>query len=310
MEVKEIFINRLKDSKNEVSKDDILKVACEYGLELKPRTARDKIIDIIVEHGAYEKLYEYFCEFITFPFWEVADFYNMSSQQITRLKEIGVIKEQPIEKEFYSRQGKSYFKADTYPISIFDYDEQALKQAYENAYGGDMYSFRIETKTKEEVKLLINILEKDFKVEYSPKSYEHRNEQGFYTYIKVKLLNGTQEEQNRFLNEISDLKKKIKQNEEEYKQRIDKLYTRLEKYLGEGIRNNIILDKKLQSLVDGIEIKKNTRGAGRKPKFDKNKILEMEIMKENGYSYSQIAKEYNTTKVTVIKYLKHRKVKK
>ena len=33
----------------------------------------------------------------------------------------------------------------------------------------------------------------------------------------------------------------------------------------------------------------------------------MEIMKENGSTYQQIADEYNTSKVTVIKYLKKKK---
>lgn len=303
MDLAEYFLKQLKSNNSDVSKDDILRVAEECGLEVKQRTAKSKIIDMIVEHGSYEKLYEYFSEFITVPYWEVADFYNMNSNQILKLNSIGVIKEQPIEKELYSRQGKSYYKANTYPISIFNYDEQKLKQAYENAYGGDMYALRLETKTKEEGLRIISLLEKIFKIDYSPASYEHRNGQGMYTYLKVKPLNGTDEEQNRFLKQISDLEGQIVQLKKENQEKINEIYVILEKYIGK-VSNKIVLENKLEGLIEQLN---NPVKVGRKPKFDKNKIMEMEIMKENGYSYSKIAEELNTSKVTVIKYLKHRK---
>lgn len=307
MEVKEYFIKQLKSSKSDVKKDDVIKCAEECGIEIKnKRMALTKIVDLIVEEGFYSKLYEYFSEFVTVPFWEVADFYKMSNEQIKRLKDIGVIQEEPITKEFYSRAEKSYFKADTYKLSIFNYNKEQLEIAYNNAYGGDMYSLRIETNTMEEVEKLINILNRTFKVEYKPKTYSHRNERGYYTYIKVKPLNYSKEEENKLLNKIQQLEEEKKKMEELHHQKIEQIYKILGKYLGDNLALGN-LNVKLNKFSKGIEIKKNTRGAGRKPKFDKNKIMEMEIMKENGYSYNEIAKEYNTTKATVIKYLKHKK---
>lgn len=312
MNIKEYFIEHLKNPKSEVSKDDILNCALECGLDVKSKTAKAKIIDLIIDHGAYEKLFEYFNEFITIPFWEVADFYKMTSKEICNLKEIGVIKEETVEKEFYSRQNKEYFNAETYPLSVLNYNADELKKAYDNAFGGEMYSLRIETKTQEQVLELINILEKVFKIETAPKTYEHRNERGQYSYFKIKLLNNTREEENQLLSEISELKKEKEKIKSEYQERIDKLFNTLETYLGEGL-NGVNLERRLDKLVKNEVNKLNTipinnsRGAGRKPKFDKNKIAEMEIMKENGYSYSKIATEYNTTKATVIKYLRSSK---
>ena len=311
MKIEEYFIDQLKAPKSDVSKDDILNFASECGLDLKPKMAKAKIIDTIVEHGHYDKLFEYFQEFITIPFWQVADFYKITSQEVKNLKTIGVIKEDPIEKEFYSRSDHDYFYADTYPLSVLNYNAAELKKAYENAFGGEMYSLRIETKTKEQVSELINILEKIFKIETAPQTYEHRNDRGQYSYFKVKPLNNTQEEENKFLAEISKLKKEKEKIKNEYQERIENLFNTLETYLGNGL-NGVNLESRLNKLVNGEVNKlnnipvKNARNAGRKSKFDKNKITEMEIMKENGYSYNQIAKEYSTTKATVIKYLKHK----
>ena len=106
--------------------------------------------------------------------------------------------------------------------------------------------------------------------------------------MKVKLLNNTEEEGNRFLKEIDNLKEEIKQLKKE----------------------NIEYVKALNEYKNLSRIepqKRNARGAGRKPKFSKEDIIGMEIMKENGSTYQQIADEYNTSKVTVIKYLKKKK---
>lgn len=303
--VKEYFLNKLNDRKSPVSKDDILNLALECGLDIKPRIAKIKIIDEIIEQGYYDKLFEYFNEFITIPSWEVADYYNIATNKIKQLKEIGFIKEDPIVKEFYSRTNKEYFDADTYSLSILNYDKEELKKAYDNAYDGNMYNLRIETKTKDEVLELINILERIFKMQKTPSTYEHRNGDGYYSYFKVKLLNNTEEEENLLLAKISKLKAKQEKIQQDCEEQIDKLLNKLKKYLGEDL-NIFNLERKLDRLVNNTLVN-NSRGAGRKPKFDKIKVTEMEIMKENGYSYNQIAAEYKTTKATIIKYLKHKK---
>jgi hypothetical protein len=229
----------------------------------------------------------------------------MAANKINRLKAIGTIKEEPIEKEFYSQRDKGYFKANTYPLSVLTYDVIKLNEAYEKSYGGDTHELRIETKNKEEVLKLISILEKVFKIEKAPATYEHRNHEGYYSYFKIKTLNYSKEEENRFLVEIRELKNKNEEIKKEYQGRIDKILNVLKTYLGEDL-NFFSLECKLDELVNrvGIPETKNSRKAGRKPKFNKEQITGMQIMKENGYSYNKIAEEYKTTKVTVIKYLK------
>lgn len=311
--IKYYFIRELKARTSDVAKEDILNLALECGLDIKPRVARVKIIDMLVEEGHYDRLFEYFNEFITVPVWDAADYYNMSTNRVTQLKSIGAIKEEPIKKEFYSRQDKSYFNADTYPLSIFMYKEEELKSTYDKAFGGNTHQLRIETKTNEEVKELITILEKVFKIEKAPTTYQHRNNDGQYTYFSVKILNNSEEEQNALLAQISKLKAAQEKLKKEHKEDMSKILRTLKEYLGEDVAL-YNLDIKLEELVNNNEVNKlnsipsqNPRNAGRKPKFNKNKIIEMEIMKENGYSYKAIAEEYNTTKATVIKYLKHKK---
>ncbi len=287
--IKRYFLEQLKSQKCDVSKEDIINLAEECGIELKNnRMAKEKIIDLIVEHGQYNKLFEYFNEFVKVPTWEVADYYHMTSNEINSLKYIGVIKEETEEKEFYSRSNKEYFTALMYPLSVFNYKEEELKKAYDNAYGGETYALRLETRKSEELKQLISVLSKIFKIEKAPATYDHRNNRGQYTYLKVKLLNNTEEEGNRFLKEIDNLKEEIKQLKKE----------------------NIEYVKALNEYKNLSRIepqKRNARGAGRKPKFSKEDIIGMEIMKENGSTYQQIAEEYKTSKVTVIKYLKKKK---
>lgn len=319
--IKEYFINHLAND-SIVSKEDIVNFALECNIEINKRTAKAKIIDKIIDQGHYEKLFETFQEFITMPFWEVADFYGVQSNKIGKLKDIGFFKEEAIPKEFYSRRDKGYFTANTYPLSILDYDIKELMKVYDNAFGGSSHELRIETKTKEEVKELINILHKIFKMDKEPATYAHRNDAGYYTYFKVKLLNNTEAEENLLLSEINDLKlaneetksscqNRIEEIKKYHTERYERLFNVLKKYLGEDV-DVFNFERKLQELVDVKEVNKlntiqseNIRNAGRKPKFTNDDILQMKSMKENGNSYNDIAKVFNTTKVTIIKYLKH-----
>ena len=286
--IKRYFLEQLKKN-NDVSKDDIIKLAQECGIELKnSRIAKEKIINLIIDNGFYDKLFNYFNEFVKVPAWEVADYYKMTTKEIDSLQYIGVIKEEVEEKEFYSRSNKEYFTSLMYPLSVFNYKEEELKKAYDDAFKGDTYALRIETKKDAEVKQLISILSKVFKIEQEPTTYEHRNERGQYTYLKVKILNNTQAEGNKFLKEIEELKEEIKQLKKENNEYIKALN-----------------EYRYFSPLNRVEPpKKNPRGAGRKPKFTKDDVMGMEIMKENGYTYKQIAEEYKTSKVTIIKYLK------
>lgn len=247
--VKEYFIEQLKGKNSEVSKDDIIKCALECGLDVKARVSKIKVIDMILEYEYYDKLFEYFQEFITIPEWEVADYYNISTNKIKQLKLIGAIKEEPVMREFYSRSNRDYFTAATYPLSVLNYEKEELIKAYNNAFGGDTYSLRIETKTKDQVSELNTILGKIFKMEKSPATYEHRNGDGYYNYFKVKLLNNSKEEENSLLVEISKLKEEKESIRKEYQSTIEDIFCKLENYLGKGV-NNINLESRLEKLLN------------------------------------------------------------
>lgn len=249
--VRKYFLNQLNEKKSVVSKDDILHLALECGLDVKPRLAKSKIIDMIIEHGFYDKLFEYFNEFVTIPSWEVADYYNISTAKVDQLRELGAIKEQPISKEFYSRKDKDYFDANTYPLSVLNYNEEELKKAYDNAFGGDIYSLRVETKNKNDINQLISIFEKIFIMDKSPITYPHRNEEGAYTYFKVKVLNDSKEAENRWLAEISKLNAEKEKLIREQEERIDKIFNILKVHLGDDL-SILNLDHRLDKLAKSI----------------------------------------------------------
>ena len=244
---KKLFINAVNNCDN-IKKDDIINLADECGIEISPRTAKLKIINAIAEDH-FDKLFEYFNEFISIPYWEIADFYGVSSSKILGLKEIGFIKEEPIKKEFYNRRDKHYYDADTFPVSILDYNKDELLQAYESAFGGATYKFRIETKNKKEVEDLVNILSTVIKINDEPVSYSHRNNDGFYTYFDVKTLNNSEYEANKLLLEI----KKLKEEKEELNKIGEKLLNEFRKYLGNDL-NRFNINHKINELIQKGEL--------------------------------------------------------
>jgi len=130
-----------------------------------------------------------------------------------------------------------------------NYDKQELLNAYENAFGGDVYALRIETKDKLQIEPITNELQKIFKMERVPDIYEHRNEDGFYTYYKVKLLNNSNEESNRFLSEINKLKKEKEDLKKKNDEQIERIFKILREYLGDDVGDVFSLTVKLQKLT-------------------------------------------------------------
>ena len=214
--VKEIFINALRNSKNDlIDKEDIKRLGEEFGLTFTKRAAKSKIVDKIIKEGYYERLFETFSEFIYIPIWEVADYYKMNSDQIEELNKIGIIKEEFKEEEFYNRSSRRYYKAKMYPLSIFNYDIVEIQEAYQRAYNPkNKFKFRLETETKEQVREIVELLSNIFEICESPSIYEKRNN-GYHSYFTVKKLNNSIEEETRLTYKIEELKGEIRKVKEE-----------------------------------------------------------------------------------------------
>lgn len=227
-EVKELFISSLKNSKNDlIDKEDIKRLGEEFGLTFTKRAAKSKIIDKIIEEGHYERLFEAFSEFTYVPIWEVADYYKMNSDQIEGLNNLGIIKEVYRIEEFYNRRS-GYYEAKIYPLSVFGYDKSELKLAYERAYNTkNKFRLRIETESEEQVHEIVKILSNVFEICESPSIYEKRNF-GYYSYLDVKKLNKSIEEEKRLTYIIEQLKNDIVKVKEErnkiYANFIDRYY--------------------------------------------------------------------------------------
>lgn len=216
--IKKVFINALSMTKNiEIDKKDIIRVGEECGLVIPPKTSKADVVAKIVDAGYYDKLYEAFSEFLYIPIWEVGDYFNINTDSILQLAELGVITDIPVEKEFYSRRSKDYYTANTYNIRILEnYQKEDLKEKLRLANSGKGYKVRFETDTREEVQVFIDELSKVFKLS-GHKVYERRNS-GFNTYLDVKILNNSALEKNVLLEEIKTLKAKLKNQEKEYEE--------------------------------------------------------------------------------------------
>lgn len=321
-------ITKNKGSQSEVVKDDVVNFALECGLEFKKSISKEKIIQMIRREGFEERMYKEFSEFFYVPVWEVARIYKISTQKIAALTELEVIKENPVECEYSGRSGK--FKAMAYPIEVLAYEPSYLLGEYDKAFTKDVFRMRLETKTEEEVKELIILLSKVFEVVQAPQSYEHRSEKGYYSYFNVRPIQNNQVAEKRLVQTNAELQTEIARLNKELNNKQHQLrecYEQIRKYdmdirfsdqyieLSEKIKKidheRILVKNENAKLKNEIleyqnKEKSNSRGAGRKPKFSDEEVEAMKVMKEQGESYSSIAKKFNTTKGTVIKYLVHR----
>lgn len=235
--VRSIFIENLISTKySSVAKDDIIRIAEEYGIDFKPREAKAKIVDKIIEAGFYDRLFQEFQEFIYVPVWKVAECYGFRSEKIDQLRSIGVIKVDVKEDSFYSRDNRGYVNYNAYPLSIFNCKKEELEEAYNLAYGQKGYKIRIETTTTEEVEMLTDELKKVFVVENNPTSYEHRNEKGYYSYLTIEPLNDSEYEGNKFLKKINRLETEIKKLEADYRKEKEEIQKRYSDIFGTANR--------------------------------------------------------------------------
>ncbi|MCD3223825.1 hypothetical protein [Clostridium botulinum] len=222
-EFKEIFISELNRAK-EVTKVDVFNIVKECSLEIKQRTAKLKMIEAIANYN-FNKLFKEFKEFIYIPVWKVGDFYGLNSNEIDELHRIGIIKEVPRQEEFYSKNSRGYYTANTYPIGILNYSKEELHNAYNKAFGQGWFKIRLETENKEQVEKIVKEFKKIFVVENNPDVYERRN-QGFNSYFKIQPLNNSSFEENKLLAEINRLRKTIEELKEKNRNEIKRIKKR------------------------------------------------------------------------------------
>lgn len=313
------FLNALKYAKDDISKEDIMRIGEERGVIFPKRISRDNVIDKIAEEH-FDSLYEAFSEFLYVPVWEIADFYNMSTEKINKLSELGVIKEEPKEKQFYSKSNKEYFTANTYALEAYDYDVKALLEAYDEAYGNG-YRIRLETNTEEEVAGLVKSFDKIFEVTTSIDTYPHRNQDGYYSYFTIKKLNENSElKKSAQRLEIDKLNEKIKKIKTEHKEEIEELKAKVVKELGIERFNTYELmgvkydldkyRKEIEELKDEIkELKMSRSKAGRKSKLSEQDQAVVKIMRLRGDSVRKIAEHYGVGVATIDRIINNKNVR-
>lgn len=322
MNIKESrFTEALYYSKN-VTKNDILRIAEEIGLVVKnKRMAKDKLIQEFINQNRFEQLYINFKEFLYIPCWQVADHFNMNTEEIDRLYELGVIKETPKEEQYWNKHLKEYYSINTYPLDVLDnYTSKELKEAYATAYGNKGFNMRIETETKEEADALIQEIDKIFEITREP-SYYSRRTHGINTYFTIKKPNNTKLEKARYRVEVDKKDKEIHKLKSEHKEDKERLIKQIGLFM--GISNAKLIDireKSHESYALALENEKlreeneklkleleqsraNRKNAGRKAKFTEQEITTMQMYKLQGKTMREIAEIFNCSVATIHKWI-------
>lgn len=269
-QIEKLFIENLKINigKNKpILKDDIIRFAQEQGIKVLGKDSIASILEKIDDNDLIDKLYNSFVKYIYIPSWKVAKYYNLESYQLEQLKQNNLIEADTKEGSFYSRESRCNISYDLYPFNtLFKYNSEHLKELYNNTFNKPSYKLRLGTKNKEDVQIIINELEKVFKVgEYD--SYEHRNKQGYYSYFDIELMNNNEQAKiNRLQEEINRLESQIQS-------------LKLE-------------NSKLQNKIECSTIK-NERGAGRRKKFNTEQVNAILEARDEGKSIRLLAKEFN-----------------
>ncbi|GAA0068424.1 hypothetical protein UT300002_32110 [Clostridium perfringens] len=131
--LKEFFLNELKNNKN-TSKQEIIKLAEEYGIDFKPREAKSKIIDKLVVAGEFDTIFNKFEKFGYIPTWTIADFYSVNTERIDQLHKIGEIKEIPVKREYYSGSSEPDYTVNKYSVIVLEYSREKLDEGYNQTY--------------------------------------------------------------------------------------------------------------------------------------------------------------------------------
>lgn len=206
---KQIFLEniyRTDSAGSFLSKDEIINFAKKYEIDFKPREAKKTIINKIIDSNNLDKLFNENIDRFTIPVWKVADFYGLNSDDIESLRALGIIKEEPIKDSFYSRLNRNVVEYNAYPVSVLSYDKDFLTDQFNLAFNFNGVKVRIETKNKNDIAPIIDLLRK-VAIVNEPDSYEHRNKNGYYHYLYLKMLNNSEIQSNKLLLDIEKLKK-------------------------------------------------------------------------------------------------------
>lgn len=267
--IEQLFIENLKINigKNKpIAKDDIVRFAQEQGIKVLGKDSIASILEKIDDNDLIDKLYNAFIEYIYIPSWKVARYYNLESYQLEQLKQFNLIEADTKEGSFYSRESRCNISYDLYPFNtLFKYNSEQLKDLYNKTFNRPTYKLRLGTKNKEDVQIIINELEKVFKVG-TYESYENRNKQGYYSYFDIELMNNNEQDTNTLQAKINRLESQIQS-------------LKLE-------------NSKLQNKIECSTIK-NERGAGRKKRFNTDQVNDILKARDEGKSIRSLAKEFN-----------------
>lgn len=290
-QIEKLFIENLKINigKNKpILKEQIVRFAQEQDIKVGGKDSIATILERIDDNDLIDKLYNAFIEYIYIPSWKVAKYYGLESYQLEQLKQNNLIEADTKEGSFYSRESKCNISYDLYPFNVlFKYNSEQLKELYNNTFNRPTYKLRLGTKTKEDVQIIINELEKVFKVG-TYESYENRNKQGYYSYFDIELMNNNEQGTNTLQAKISSLERQIQSLKIENNDLISK-----NKSLESNLNTSKAYIEVLKEHMTKCSTIKNERGAGRKKKFNTDQVNDILKARNEGKSIRSLAKEFN-----------------
>lgn len=264
-EIMDIFIEAVGYATGKgkaIEKGELVALASELNIDFKPRESKEKIIKKIVEAGKEQELYERFKDRYLLPYWVIYKYFGLNYEKWEALKKLGVVECETGTKVEYDKEYKRDCEVPVYKIEVLEkYEKEYLQEEYNKAYNQKGYRVRVEVESEEDAEHIENELAKVFRVS-SRTDYEHRNEDGYYSYFYIKELNENEQQTNALLVEIEELKKRIekqrKEHKEELERRCDFLNQKAEnqrKWKNEAKKRVEELEKEIQELKNEQNIK-------------------------------------------------------
>lgn len=188
----------------EISKEELLEYTRRKNLKLPRKNAGVETLLDLIKKNCYDEFYEEYKDKVYIPYWELAEYLNISSRELLEyLEEMKLLEKYKTKnKEFFSSKDKEYFEALSYELDVLDINKEEVKEALKKYYYNGL-EIRIENKNEEALEI-IKVLKSKYEIK-KEKKYKHRSGEGSYVYIRVRKITCDFPEVNKFLSRIESL---------------------------------------------------------------------------------------------------------
>ena len=181
---KQLGLNKSTD--NEISYQELIKIAKSYHLDISKCKTKKQLIEIIFNSEYSDRFVTDYENRFMVPVFELAKVYKITSLQFNKMKDLGVIKERYEDRNFVSKQSDD-FSARCFEISSLDYDPTWIQEMVDKLEQNDI-DIRLEIKNESLIHTVSNSIQDTFDSVTEPKIYPaSKKKRSFYVYMHAKI---------------------------------------------------------------------------------------------------------------------------